>query len=609
VADDPRPNSRAVSVQDRARIPGGSFLIEECLPGEIFAPEDFTEQHRLIAETTDEFMRREVIPRWDEIERQEPGLTPQLLRQAGELGLLSIDIPERYGGMELDIVSSTIVAERMGQCASFTASYGAHASIGTLPIVFFGTEGQKRRYLPRLATGEIIAAYALCEAAGGSDALAARTRATLSPDGKNYLLQGEKMWITNAGFADLFIVFAKVDGEKFSCFIVEKNFPGLSTGAEEKKMGIKGSSTRALILENVPVPVENLLGEVGRGHLIAFNILNVGRLRLASGCVGGAKQTLQNAAGYAKERRAFGKAIAEFGLIQEKLAEMAARIYAGESIVYRTSGLIDSQLADSAAQEGAQIHKAVEEYAVECSINKVYCSEMLGYVADECVQIYGGYGYHQDYPAERAYRDARINRIFEGTNEINRLVITNLLLKRAASGQCGLLPAARRLMEELAFESAPPAGAISSGPLAEEKRLVAGAKKAALMVAAIAVQKFTATLADQQEIVAAISDMVMDVFVMESVLLRTEKLAARAGFASQEDRTSLAVAMTRLLIHCRMVSLEERAQTALAAMAAGEAQHTQLAALHRLLRRDPVDAIGLRRRIAAQVVRQGKYIV
>ena len=609
MTDDLQRNTQAASVQERARNRGGGFLIEERLPDEVFTPEDFTEQHRLIAETTEQFMRNEVLPRWDEIEHQEPGPTPKLLRQASELGLLSIDVPERYGGMELDIASSLIATERIAECASFATSYSAHASIGTLPIVYFGTEAQKRKYLPRLATGEMIAAYCLSEAAAGSDALAARTRATLSSDGKHYLLNGEKMWITNAGFADLFIVFAKVDGEKFSCFIVEKDSPGLSTGAEEKKMGIKGSSTRALILENVPVPVENLLGEVGRGHIIAFNILNVGRLRLAAGCIGGAKQALQYAVGYARERRAFGKAIAEFGLVQEKLAEMAARIYAGESIVYRTAGLIDSLLAE--AKTGTPAYKAMEEYAVECSINKVCLSEMLDYVADECVQIYGGYGYHQDYPAERSYRDARINRIFEGTNEINRLVITNMLLKRATSGQLGLMDAARRPMDEAASGSSPSAGASSGGPLADpladDKRLVAAAKQVALMVAAIAFQKFTGTLADQQEIVAAISDIVIAAFTMESALLRTEKMAARPGPASPEDRLAHATAMTRLLIHTSMDRLEQRARTALAAIAAGDALRTQLAVLHRLARRDPIDTIGLRRQIAAHLIRQGKY--
>ena len=610
MANDSQIETPAAAVKSKVRlkprIQGGSFLIEERLPGDVFTPEDFTEQHRLIADTAEQFMRNEVLPQWERIEHQEPGLTTKLLREAGELGLLSIEIPESYGGMEMDMVSATIVTERIAQYASFAASYAAHSGIGMLPVAFFGTEAQKRKYLPRLATGELIAAYALSEAEAGSDALAARARATLSPDGRHYLLNGEKMWITNAGFADLFVVFAKVDGDKFSCFLVEKDFPGFSTGAEEKKMGIKGSSTRALILDNVPVPVENLLGEVGRGHVIAFNILNVGRLKLAAACVGGAKQTLQNAAGYAKQRRAFGKAIAEFGLIQQKLAGMATRIYAAESIVYRTAGMIDALISE--AEPGAPVYKAIEEYAVECSINKVYGSEMLDYVTDECVQIYGGYGYHQDYPAERGYRDARINRIFEGTNEINRLVITGMLLKRASSGQLSLMPAVKRLMEEAISGSAPTVLNTDS-LLGEEKRLVAAAKKAALMIAGAVFQKFGDKLADRQEILAAISDIVIDAFAMESVMLRTEKLAARSGPVAQDEQAAHAVAMTRLFIHSRMDCVGRRARTAIAAIAAGDALRAQLAVLRRFTRRDAVDTISLGRQIASQVIRNGKYIV
>ena len=608
---------RVPAASAKVPIPGGGFLIEERLPEEIFTPEDFTEQHRLIAETAEQFMRNEVLPCWEQIERQEPGLTPKLLRQAGELGLLSIDIPERYGGTEMDKVSSTLVVERFAQYASFLAAHGAHSVIGTLPIVFFGNEEQKKKYLPRLATGELIAAYCLSEAEAGSDALSIRTRATLSPDGKHYLLNGEKMWITNAGIADLFIVFAKVDGEKFSCFIVEKGFPGVATGAEEKKLGIKGSSTRAVILEDTRVPAENLLGEVGRGHVVAFNILNVGRFRLAAGCIGGAKQALQHAAGYANQRRAFGKTIAQFGLIQEKLAEMATRIYAGECMIYRTAGLIDPLLAEASPDSpayGDKVRKAIEEYAVECSIDKVYCSEILDYVADECVQIYGGYGYHQDYPAERAYRDARINRIFEGTSEINRLLITGMLLKRAASGRLGLSAAIEGL-----FQESPSAEESTNGLLGEEKRMVAAIKKTALLVVGVAHQKFADSLADQQEITAAISDIVMEAFATESALLRAGKMAARSGVRSSpqpipdsdpqkaDDKTVHVIAMTRLFLHSRMDWVEQRARTALAGVIAGDALRAQLATLRRFMRRDAVDTIALRRRIAARIIQQGKY--
>lgn len=590
----------------KTRILGGSFLIEERLPEEVFTPEDFTDEHRLIGETADQFVRNEVLIREEQLERQEPGLTPQLLRQAGELGLLSLDVPERYGGMEMDQAASTLVAEKMSPNASFAASFGAHIGIGMLPIVFFGSEAQQQKYLPRLATGELLAAYCLSEVEAGSDALAARARATLSPDGSHYRLHGEKMWITNAGFADLFIVFAKVDGEKFSCFIVERGYPGVSTGAEEKKMGIKGSSTRAVILADVPVPVENVLGEIGRGHVVAFNILNAGRFKLAAACIGGAKRVLENAVRYARQRRAFNRAIAEFGLIQEKLAEMATRTFAGESIVYRTAGLLDSWLAEvppDSPASGAQVRNALEEYAVECSINKVYLSEILDYITDECVQIYGGYGYHQDYPAERAYRDSRINRIFEGTNEINRLLITGMLLKRAATGQLALLPAATRLIEE-ALSGAPSSPAPSADSvLAEEKRLVEAVKKVGLLVAGAAYQKFLAALPEQQEIVAAIADIVMEAFALESLVLRTQKMAVRFG----EERAAPAVAMTRLWVHSRMDWVEQRAREALAATAAGDTLRTYLAVLRRFTRRDPVDTIALRREIAAAVIEQGRY--
>ena len=592
----------------KPHLAGGSFLIESPQPADVFTPEDFSEQHRLIADTTDVFMRNEVLPRWEVAEHQQPGVMPELLRQAAELGLLSVEIPERYGGMDLDKVSAMLVAEKVAQYASFGVAYSAHTGIGILPIVTFGTEAQKSKYLPLLATGERIAAYCLSEAEAGSDALAARTRATLSPDGKHYLLNGEKIWITNAGIADVFIVFAKVDGEQFTGFIVERGYAGFSTGAEEKKMGIKGSSTRAVIFENTPVPVENVLGEVGRGHWIAFNILNVGRLKLAAASLGGSKRALEHSTAYAKQRRAFGKAIAEFGLIQEKVAGMAARIFVGEAVLYRTAALLDSLWPAGDASPAAynkQARQAMEEYAVECSINKVYLSEMQDYAVDEWVQIYGGYGYHQDYPAERAYRDARINRIFEGTNEINRLVITSFLLKRAALGKLALLPAAQKLLQDLAsgqtFATSTGAGEL----LADEMRLAEAAKQAALLTAATALQKFKDTLPEQQEIVAAISDIVMEAYALESAVLRARKVASRFG----EERAAHAVRMARFWVHSRMDWVESRARTALAAAAEGEALGRLSTALHRLLARHPVDTISLERQIAARVIEQGKYIV
>ncbi|MBI2955887.1 MAG: acyl-CoA dehydrogenase family protein, partial [Acidobacteria bacterium] len=429
-------------------IKGGSFLIEERAPEEIFIPEEFTDEQRQIGQMTEEFLTNEVLPHVEEIEHGDKKLLVELMRKASELGLLGPDIPESFGGAGLDKVSTTLIAEKMSRYASFAVSHGAHHGIGTLPIAYFGSEEQKKKYLPKLATGEWLTCYCLSEPEAGSDALAAKTRAELTPDGKHYVLNGQKMWITNGGFSDVFIVFAKVDGEKFSCFIVERDTPGFSVGPEEKKMGIKGSSTTPIFFDGAKIPAENLLHEVGRGHIVAFNILNVGRFKLAAYTIGGGKYALAETIRYAKERRAFGKAIAEFGLIQGKLAEMAIRLFAGESMIYRTAGMIDAALhgVDLRAADAPQhAMKALEEYAVECSINKVYASEILDYVVDEMVQIYGGYGYHQDYPAERAYRDARINRIFEGTNEINRLLITGMLFKRGMKGELALMPAAKKV--------------------------------------------------------------------------------------------------------------------------------------------------------------------
>src|SRR5271155_5748363 len=428
----------ATTAIPQTKISGGSFLLDERKPDDVFTPEDFTEQHVLIGQTAEEFALNEIVPNIEKMEHKDFSITRDLLKKAGELGLSSAEIPEAYGGLEMDKVTAAVIADHIAKYAGFATTWGGHTGIGTLPIVYFGTEEQKKKYLPRLAAGEIVGAYALSEASSGSDAMNSRTRAVLSPDGKHYILNGEKMWITNAHFADLFTVFAKIDGEKFTAFLVEKDFPGFSVGAEEKKLGIRGSSTAPLILNDCKVPIENVLGEIGKGHIIAFNILNVGRFKLGAMCVGGARMAFASAIGYARERKAFGKPISDFGLIREKLAQMAAAIYAAESMVYRTVGMMDVALSEvdkSAADAAKQTLKAIEEYAVECSIIKVWASEMVGYVVDETLQIYGGYGFVEEYPAERAYRDARINRIFEGTNEINRLIITGFLLKRAMSGQ------------------------------------------------------------------------------------------------------------------------------------------------------------------------------
>src|SRR5882762_4252900 len=481
----------ATTAIPKAKISGGSFLLEERQPSEVFTPEDFTEQHRLIGQTAEEFAVNEILPNVEKIEHKEFQVTRDLLKKAGDLGLSGTEIPEAYGGLEMDKVTAAVIADHIAKYAGFATTWGGHSGIGTLPIVYFGTEEQKRKYLPRLAAGEIVGAYALSESTSGSDAMNCRARAQLSKDGKHYILSGEKMWITNAGFADLFTVFAKVDGEKFSAFLVERDYPGFSVGGEEHKMGIRGSSTCPIILNDCKVPVDNLLGEIGKGHVIAFNILNIGRFKLGAMCVGGGRVSLENAIAYAKQRKAFNKVIADFGLVREKIANMAILIYVGESLVYRTVGMMDAALGEvdkSGADAMKETRKAIEEYAVECSIIKVWASEMVDYVVDETLQIYGGYGFVEEYPAERAYRDARINRIFEGTNEINRLIITGFLLKRAMSGQLPLMPAIKELMDEVL--SGPSLSEELGGALADEQKVVGQAKKLGLFAAGAATQKY-----------------------------------------------------------------------------------------------------------------------
>ena len=515
----------ATTAIPKTKISGGSFLLEERQTADVFTPEDFSEQHQMIGQTAEEFAVNEILPQAEKIEHKDYSVSRDLLKKAGDLGLSGVEIPEAYGGLEMDKVTAAIIADHIAKYAGFATTWGAHSGIGMLPIVYFGTEEQKKKYLPRLAAGEIVGAYALSEATSGSDALNCRARAVLSPDGKHYILNGEKMWITNAGFADLFTVFAKIDGEKFSAFLVERTFPGFSVGGEEHKMGIRGSSTCPIILNDCKVPVENLLGEIGKGHVIAFNILNVGRFKLGAMCVGGARVSLESAVAYAKQRKAFGKTIGDFGLVREKIANMATLIYVGESLVYRTVGMMDALLSeiDSASPDAAkERRKAIEEYAVECSILKVWGSEMIDYVVDETLQIYAGYGFVEEYPAERAYRDARINRIFEGTNEINRLIITGFLLKRAMSGQLPLMPAIKKLMDEVL--SGPSVGEEIEGPLAEERKLVAQAKKLGLFVSGAATQKYMQAIQDQQEVMGAIADMTIEIYAMESAVLRAQKM-------------------------------------------------------------------------------------
>jgi butyryl-CoA dehydrogenase len=594
----------ATTAVPQTKISGGSFLLEERKPDEVFTLEDFTEQHQLIAQTAEEFAVNEIVPNIEKMEHKDFSITRDLLKKAGELGLSSAEIPEAYGGLEMDKVTAAVIADHIAKYAGFATTWGGHTGIGTLPIVYFGTEEQKKKYLPRLAAGEIVGAYALSEASSGSDALNCRARAELSKDGRHYILNGEKMWITNAGFADLFTVFAKVGGEKFTAFLVEKSFPGFSIGAEEHKMGIRGSSTCPIILNDCKVPVENMLGEIGKGHVIAFNILNVGRFKLGAMCVGGARLSMENAIGYAKQRKAFGKVIADFGLVREKLANMAVGIYTGEALVYRTVGMMDVALAEvdkSRPDAAKETRKAIEEYAVECSIIKVWGSEMVDYVVDETVQIYGGYGFVEEYPAERAYRDARINRIFEGTNEINRLIITGFLLKRAMSGQLPLMPAIKKLMDEVL--SGPSVGEEVEGPLAEERKLVMSAKKLGLFVAGAATQKYMQAIQDQQEVMGAIADMVIETYAMESAVLRTQKIAERSG----ENAASLPIAMTRVYLSQAMEKIEAAAKKVIAAVADGDMLRTQLAILRRLAKHEPFNTIELRQQIAQKMIERGKY--
>jgi alkylation response protein AidB-like acyl-CoA dehydrogenase len=588
----------------KTKISGGSFLLEERQTADLFTPEDFSDQQQMIGQTTEEFAVNEILPQAEKIEHKEYSISRDLLKKAGDLGLSGAEIPEAYGGLELDKVTAAIIADNIAKYAGFATTWGAHSGIGLLPIVYFGTENQKKKYLPRLATGEIVGAYALSEATSGSDALNCRARAVLSPDGKHYILNGEKMWITNAAFADLFTVFAKIDGEKFSAFLVERNFPGFSTGAEEHKMGIRGSSTCPVILNDCKVPVENVLGEIGKGHVIAFNILNIGRFKLGAMCVGGARVSIESAVSYAKQRKAFGKTIGEFGLVREKIANMATLIYVGESLVYRTVGMMDTLLSeiDSASPDAAkERRKAIEEYAVECSILKVWGSEMIDYVVDETLQIYAGYGFVEEYPAERAYRDARINRIFEGTNEINRLIITGFLLKRAMSGQLPLMPAIKKLMDEVL--SGPSVSEELEGPLADERKMVAQAKKLGLFVSGAATQKYMQGIQEQQEVMGAIADMTIEIYAMESAVLRAQKMVEQKGEAS----AALPLAMTRVYLTQAFEKVEAAAKKVISDVAEGDMLRTQLAIVRRLSKHEPFNTIALRQQIAQKTIEAGKY--
>jgi len=579
---------------------GGEWLLQAADADHVFTPERLTEEHRLIGRTAQEFVDNEVLPALDQLEQKDWNLARTLVRRGADLGLLGVDVPEAYGGLALDKITSLVVSEKLARSASFGATFGAHANLTVVPIVLFGTEAQKKQYLPKLLSGELIGAYGLSESGSGSDALGARTRATRQADG-SYLLNGEKMWITNGGFADLFVVFAKVDGEHFTAFLVERGF-GVKSGKEEHKMGLHGSSTTPLIFQDVKVPAENVLGEVGKGHKVAFNVLNFARFKLGAMCGGGAQGAIAEAAKYAGTRRQFGQPIASFGAIKHKIGEMVVRQYAVESLLYRTAGLVDAQIASTPhdANDGSAALAAFEEYAVESSIAKVLGSEALNYVLDENIQIHGGNGYVKDYPAERHFRDARVNRIFEGTNEINRLLIPGMLVRRAVKGDLALIPAAKALQEELLGPPSFPEP--DDAVLADERRAIEAFKKTALMVLGLGMQTFGQKLTDEQEVLMHAADILIDVFAAESAVLR-----ATAASAQTHPRAALQVDAARVFVNDAAMRIEASARQALAATVDGDTLRTMLAALRRLIKVTPINTAALRRRLADETVSRGAY--
>jgi alkylation response protein AidB-like acyl-CoA dehydrogenase len=586
-------------------IKGGSFLVEDVTLDRVFTPEDFTDEHKMIAKTTEDFVLSEVVPVLEKLENHEFEHSVKLLKSAGDIGLLGADVPEEYGGLALDKVSSALIAEKMSRAGGFSITHGAHVGIGSLPIVLFGNEDQKQKYLPKLATGELIAAYALTEPGSGSDALGAKTTAKLNAEGTHYVLNGEKQWITNAGFADVFVVYAKIDGDKFSAFIVEREFSGVSVGAEEKKMGIKSSSTRTLILQDALVPAENLLGEIGRGHVIAFNILNIGRYKLGVGTVGGSKRAFELAVAYTNQRQQFKTPISSFNLTKEKLSTMASRLYASESLIYRTVGYFEdrmSQLSPDEQKDGKAIAASIAEYAIECSINKVFGTEVLDYIADEAVQLHGGYGFMQEYEVERIYRDSRINRIFEGTNEINRLLVPGTLLRKAMKGELPLLQKAQGLQEELLMMMPEE---IEDAPLAQEKALVQNAKKIALLAAGLAAQRYGTKLESEQEVLVNIADIVNNLFAMESAVLRTEKAIQRVGV----EKANQKLLYTQIFCQEAFESIEKDAKETLIAAVEGDNLRMMLSALRKLTRSTPYNVIAKKREASVKLIDAEKYIV
>ena len=586
---------------EKAQLRGGAWLIEPTDPREVLTPERLTDEHRLIGSTTQQFVDQEVLPALDRLEQHDWAVARGLLKRCGELGLLGVDVPETYGGLDLDKVTSLLVSERMASAASFGATFGGQTNLTLLPLLLFGTEAQKQKYIPSLMSGDLVGAYCLSETGSGSDALGAKTRASRQPDG-SYLLNGEKMWITNGGFADVFIVFAKVDGEHFTAFIVERAFGGLASGKEEHKMGLHGSSTTAIVFQDVKVPAENVLGEVGKGHKVAFNVLNFGRFKLGGMCSGGARAAIGEAATYAAARKQFGQPIASFGAIRHKLGEMIVRTYAIESLLYRMAGMIDARIEATPheANDGSASLAVLEEYAIEASIAKVAGSEVLDYVLDENIQVHGGNGFVKDYPAERHYRDARVNRIFEGTNEINRLLIPGMLAKRAVKGDVPIIAAARALQDELLGPPGMPSA--DESPLAEERRAVEAFKKTALMVFGLAMQTYGQKLAEQQEVLMNVADIMIDVFSAESAVLRA--LAQSAA----TPQGALHADAARVFVNDAAMRIDATARQALAAMTTGDTLRTMLAALRRLLKFSPIDTVTLRRRLADAAVARGGYI-
>lgn len=586
-------------------IKGGSFLIEDVSYNQVFTPEDFTDEHKMIAKTAEDFVENKVLPQIEHLENHEFDRTVKLLKEMGELGLLAADVPEEFDGLGLDKITSSLITEKMSKAGGFSLSYGAHVGIGSLPIVLFGNDDQKSKYLPGLASGEKLAAYALTEPGSGSDALGAKTTAKLNAEGTHYILNGEKQWITNAGFADVFVVYAKVDGEHFTAFIVEREFPGVSTGAEEKKMGIKSSSTRTLILEDVPVPVENLLGEFGKGHVIAFNILNIGRYKLAVGGVGGSKSAFEMTVKYANGRKQFKTPISQFNLTKEKFGTMASKIYAAESAVYRTIGLYEDnqgKLTDEEAKDIKKVANSIAEYAIECSLNKFFNSEVLDYVVDEGVQIHGGYGFMQEYPIERAYRDSRINRIFEGTNEINRLLVLGTYLRKAMKGELPLFQKAMALQEELMMLMPEEPG---DEPLAQEKYLVKNAKKIGLLAAGLAAQKYGKAIEKEQEIFVNIADIVSNAYAMESVVLRTEKAIAKDGLEKSKQK----LLYTQIFCQEAFNKIEADAKETLVAVEHGDTLRMMLSSLRKFTRHTPINVVAKKREAADVIIEAERYIV